>query len=72
MEDAVLAGDVTAGDVITLPGSNATVQVQVVRLGQGGFILTVRPAGDPRPEAESAVTLTAQTRVRRHRRVPTG
>ena len=66
VEDVVLAGDVDAGDVIVLPGALDAVLVKKVRLGQGGFILTVAPVGDDRPEAERLVTLT--TEIRLHKR----
>ena len=66
MDDEVLAGDVDAGDVIVLPDASDAVLVKKVRLGQGGFILTVAPVGDDRPEAERLVTLT--TEIRLHKR----
>ena len=59
----VLAGDVDAGDVIVLPDASDAVLVKKVRLGQGGFILTVAPVGDDRPEAERLVTLTTEMRL---------
>jgi hypothetical protein len=37
----------------------------MVRLGQGGFILTVAPVDDDRPQAEHLVTLTADARLRK-------
>ena len=70
MEDHVLPGDVSTGDLITLPGSTDTVEVRAVRLGQGGFILTVRSASTSTPGAEHTVTLTTETRLLRHGRVP--
>jgi hypothetical protein len=63
VDDEVLAGDVDTGDVIVLPGARHAVLVKKVRLGQGGFILTVGPVGDDRPEAERLVTLTAEIRL---------
>ena len=63
VDDVVLAGDVDAGDVIALPDARDAVLVKQVRLGQGGFILTVAPVGDDRPEAERMVTLTAEMRL---------
>ena len=66
MEDLVFAGDVNAGDVVVLPGSSTAVLVKMVRLGQGGFILTVAPVDDNRPQAEQLVTLTAGARLRKH------
>lgn len=61
----VFAGDVNAGDVVVLPGASSAVLVKAVRLGQGGFILTVAPVGDDRPQAEQLVTLTAAARLRK-------
>ena len=65
VDDVVLAGDVDAGDVIVMPDARDAVLVKQVRLGQGGFILTVAPVGDDRPEAERLVTLTAEIRLRK-------
>jgi hypothetical protein len=65
VDDVVLAGDVDAGDVIVLPDGSDAVLVKKVRLGQGGFILTVAPVGDDRPEAERLVTLTTEIRLRK-------
>jgi len=61
----VFVGDVNAGDVVMLPGASSAVLVKTVRLGQGGFILTVAPVGDDRPQAEELVTLTATARLRK-------
>lgn len=61
----VFAGDVNAGDVVVLPGASSAVLVKAVRLGQGGFILTVAPVDDDRPQAEQLVTLTAAARLRK-------
>lgn len=61
----VFVGDVNAGDVVMLPGASSAVLVKTVRLGQGGFILTVAPVGDDRPQAEELVTLTAAARLRK-------
>jgi len=66
VEDLVFAGDVNAGDVVILPGAGSAVLVKTVRLGQGGFIFTVAPVGDDRPQAEQLVTLTAGERLRKH------
>jgi len=63
VDDVVLAGDVEAGDVVVLPDAGDAVLVKKVRLGQGGFILTVAPVGDDRPEAERLVTLTTEMRL---------
>jgi hypothetical protein len=68
VEDMVLAGDVDAGDVIVLPDARDAVLVKKVRLGQGGFILTVAPVGDDRPEAERLVTLTTEMRLHKRGR----
>jgi hypothetical protein len=68
VEDVVVAGDVDAGDVIVLPGALDEVLVKKVRLGQGGFILTVALVGDDRPEAERLVTLTTETRLHKRGR----
>jgi hypothetical protein len=65
VEAIILAGDVAAGDVIVLPDARGAVLVKKVRLGQGGFILTVAPVDDVRPEAERLVTLTAGIRLRK-------
>ena len=65
VEAIILAGDVDAGDVIVLPDAWDAVLVKQVRLGQGGFILTVAPVDDDRPEAERLVTLTAGMRLRK-------
>jgi len=62
----IFAGDVNAGDVVILPGASSAVLVKAVRLGQGGFVLTVAPVGDDRPQAEQLVTLTAAARLRKH------
>ena len=66
VEDLVFAGDVNAGDVVILPGASSAVLVKTVRLGQGGFIFTVAPVDDDRPQAEQLVTLTAGVRLRKH------
>jgi hypothetical protein len=65
VEAIVLAGDIDAGDVIVLPDARDAVLVRQVRLGQGGFILTVAPVDDDGPEAERLVTLTAGIRLRK-------
>jgi hypothetical protein len=53
--------------VIVLPGDGDELLVKAVRLGQGGFILTVSPADDDTPGAERLITLTTATHVRRRR-----
>jgi len=65
VEAIILAGDVDAGDVIVLPGAREAVLVKQVRLGQGGFILTVVPVDDDGPGAVRLVTLTAKIRLRK-------
>lgn len=65
MDAIILAGDINAGDVIVLPDARDAVLVKQVRLGQGGFIVTVVPADDDTPEAERLVTLTAGIRLRK-------
>ena len=72
MDDKTLAGDLEAGDVIVLPGTKEEVLVRAVRLGQGGFVLTVSPVGDEAPAARRVVTFTAGTRLSRRRRVQAG
>ena len=51
--------------MVVLPGTTSAVLVKTIRLGQGGFIFTVAPAGDDRIQAERLVTLTAAARLRR-------
>ena len=68
MEDVIFPGDVNAGDVVVLPGASSAVLVKTVRLGRGGFIFTVAPVDDDRPQAERLVTLTAAARLRKHGR----
>ena len=58
-ETLILAGDVNAGDVVMLSSARDEVLVKQVRLGRGGFILTVVPVHDDTPEAERVVVLTA-------------
>ena len=65
VEAIILAGDVTAGDVIVLPDTRDAVLVKQVHLGQGGFILTVVPVDEDSPGAERLVTLTAGVRLRK-------
>jgi hypothetical protein len=65
VEAIILAGDVAAGDVIVQPDAWDAVLVKQVRLGKGGFILTVVPVADDRPGTERLVTLTAEIRLRK-------
>ena len=48
-----------------MPGASSAVLVKTVRLGQGGFIFTVAPVGDDRPQVEQLITLTAGARLRK-------
>jgi hypothetical protein len=61
------SGDLSAGDVIALPGEDGElVVVRAVRLGHGGFLLTVSALKSPSPAPERIITLAARTRVLRH------
>lgn len=64
MGDALLPCDLNAGDVIALPGVDGDLVVRAIRLGRGGFLLTVSEPGAA-PAADRVVTLTAATRVSR-------
>jgi hypothetical protein len=72
VEGEVGPGDLDPGDIITLPGSEEQMLVRAVRLGQGGFLLTVSPRDDPAPGAEREVTLTVAVRLARHGRIRAG
>jgi hypothetical protein len=65
VEALILAGDVNAGDVVMLPNARDEVLVKQVRLGKGGFILTVVPVHDDTPDAGRIVVLTAEARLRK-------
>jgi hypothetical protein len=65
VKDEVLPGDLDPGDVIMLPGAGEELLVKAVRLGQGGFILTVSSAGGDAPGTERIITLTAATHLRK-------
>ena len=67
VEDKVLPGDLDAGDVITLLEGGDELLVEAVRLGPGGFVLTVSPVDDNAPGAERLITLTATTHLRKRR-----
>ncbi len=51
-----MPGELDQGDMIALPGSTQQLLVKQVRLGKGGFILTVSAAGHETPEL-AAVTI---------------
>ena len=63
MEEEVLPGDLDAGEVIMLSGARHELLVKAVRLGQGGFILTVTPIDDDTPGAEQLITPDRQRRT---------
>jgi hypothetical protein len=69
VEDRVLPGDLEAGDVIEL-ADGGQLLVQRVRLGQGGFVLTVSPADGDGSEGYRQITLTAATPLRKRGRLP--
>jgi hypothetical protein len=69
VDEEVQSGDLEAGDLIALPDEASQFLVRTVRLGQGGFILTVEPADGSAAGTERQVTLIAATRVRRFGRV---
>jgi len=66
--DTVLPGDLDPGDVIAVPDSEGELLVIAVRLGSGGFVLTVAPLTNGRQGAERQLVLTAGTPVSRHGR----
>lgn len=68
MPDTVLPGDLDPGDVIAVVDAEDELLVIAVRLGSGGFVLTVAPLDNRRPGAERQLVLTAGTPVRRHGR----
>jgi hypothetical protein len=75
VSDVVQPGDLEAGDLIVLADGQDELIVVAVRLGHGGFLLTVtpsRPGGiqsaGSRPEL--AITLAAGAEVRRIGRMP--
>lgn len=49
MSDTILPGDVSAGDVIALADAWEDLVVTAVRLGRGGFLLTVVPMASYEP-----------------------
>lgn len=68
MKSTVLASDVDVGDTIVLPGVDEPVLVLQVRMGQGGLVFTVAPAGRGEPEHEHVLKLTTRVRVRQRGR----
>ena len=67
VRETVFPGDLSPGDVITLPGDDSEVAVELIRLGEGGFRLTV--SGPGRPAAGMVVVLTTWTPVARLRTI---
>jgi hypothetical protein len=67
VEEEVLPGDLDVGDVIMLSGAGHELLVKAVRLGQGGFILTVTAIDNDTPGAEQFITPTAATHLRKRR-----
>ena len=75
MPDVVLPGDLEAGDLIVLADGQDELIVVAVRLGHGGFLLTVTPSrpGGIQPAGsrpELVITLAAGAEVRRIGRMP--
>ncbi len=66
MAEAILPGDLSAGDLIALSGQDDELVVRAIRLGRGGFLVTVSDLKSPSPGTERIITLTAGTRVFRH------
>jgi hypothetical protein len=66
--DTVLPGDLDPGDVIAIEGMTGDLLVMAVRLGSGGFVLTVSAMKNGRPGPERQLTLTATTPVRKRGR----
>jgi hypothetical protein len=69
MTDEIMVGDIDVGDVIALSAEAEDLFVKAVRLGRGGFILSVSPASGPWDASVSEVTLTAGTRLLRRGKV---
>ena len=65
MPTSVFPGDLTAGDVIVLPDEDGEVVVEAIRLGRGGFLLTVSALHVTAGDEARVVILTASTRVSR-------
>jgi hypothetical protein len=73
--DVVLPGDLEAGDLIVLADRQDELIVVAVRLGHGGFLLTVTPSrpGGIQPAGsrpELVITLPVGAEVRRIGRMP--
>jgi hypothetical protein len=73
--DVVLPGDLEAGDLIVLPNGQDQLIVVAVRLGHGGFLLTVTPSrpGGIQPAGsrpELVITLPVGAEIRRVGRMP--
>jgi hypothetical protein len=66
--DTVLPGDLDPGDVIAVNEAAEELLVTAVRLGSGGFVLTVAPLSGGRPGPERQLILTAGTPVRKRGR----
>jgi hypothetical protein len=69
VDELVRPGDLEAGDVVALPGEAGRFRVLAIRLGQGGFILTVASAEGSRSGAERQITLTADTQLLKYGRI---
>ena len=75
MPDVVLPGELEAGDLIVLADRQDELIVVAVRLGHGGFLLTVtpsRPGGiqPPGSRPELVIPLAVGAEVRRIGRMP--
>ena len=75
MPDVVQPGDLEAGDLIVLADGQDVLIVVAVRLGHGGFLLTVTPSrpGGIQPAGsrpELVITLAADAEIRRTGRMP--
>jgi hypothetical protein len=63
--DTVFPGDLNPGDVIALPDATRELIVKMVRLGRGGFLITVSESSTP--TVDTVVVLTTWTPVERRR-----
>ena len=75
MTDVVLPGDLEPGDLIVLPNGQDQLIVVAVRLGHGGFLLTVTPSrpGGIQPAGsrpELVITLPVGAEIHRVGRMP--